>query len=816
MLMVDVILPVPLHLQFTYCVREELYAKAQIGNRVIVQFGKKKIYTGLIYKVYEGESEDTSQIKDVIDVLDDVPIVNGYQLKLWEWIASYYLCSLGDVYRAAIPTSLKLESETYVVLNWRILDQIENAMSTMSTHEFTILDFLIHQRTEKAVKISDLEKVSSIKNILPMVASLQALGFILIEETLEDDYKDKEHDVVVWHRDFNEDDLNQILDSLKRSPKQYKVVVDFIALELSRVVKKDFFDLVDTNANILKELVSKEILKIEKEKIYRQNYDDVALSPLKRLSDEQEIALIEIQNLFKTHNITLLHGVTGSGKTEVYIHLIKEYIQQDKQILYLLPEIALTTQITERLKSVFGNQLAVYHSRFNDKERAETWLKLRNNECKIILGARSSVFLPFSNLGLIVVDEEHETSYKQQDPSPRYNAKNTALVLANIHAAKTLLGSATPSLETYHACGINKYGLVRLVNRYNNNALPQIVIEDTKELRRKKLMKHILSPELIKAIKSTIDNDRQVILFQNRRGFAPYVECATCGWTPRCNKCDVSLTFHKGAKMLVCHYCGSISRLADNCPNCNGVKLEAIGYGTERIEQEVKEIFPEARIARMDLDTTRGKHSYEKIIEDFENNKTNVLIGTQMVSKGLDFGRVDIVGVINANNLLNYPNFRAYEKAFQMLTQVSGRAGRKDSNGKVYIQTSDSENVVFDYLQKDNLQEFYNTQLAERNMFNYPPFCRLIEIVLRSKDEKILDESCKYYTTILRNQFGNRVLGPSRPPVSRVQLLFIRKVLLKIELNANVQKVREALLSTEQNFMQSFKNIIIHYDVDPY
>ena len=814
MLFIDVILPVPLHLQYTYRVKEDLYGKAQIGNRVIVQFGKKRIYTGLIYKVYESETVDASLIKDAIDILDDTPIVNKYQLKLWEWISSYYLCSLGDVYRAAIPTSLKLESETYITLNKQQVEEDEYV--SLSTNEFTIVDFLIRQNSNKSIKISELEKISAVKNILPLITSLQKKAYILIEETLEEDYKDKEQDIIMWYKDFSEVELNLILDNLKRSPKQYQVVIDFIASEKKRVTKKEFTDVTGASLSIIKELVSKNIIRIDKEKIYRQSFDDIQLSPLKKLSEEQEIALVEVQDSFHTHNITLLHGVTGSGKTEIYIHLIKEAIKQDKQTLYLLPEIALTKQITDRLKKVFGNDLAVYHSRFNDKERAETWMKLKNKECKVVLGARSAVFLPFSDLGLIIVDEEHETSYKQQDPSPRYNAKNTALILANIHGAKTLLGSATPSIETYYACSQDKYGLVKLVNRYNNNALPQVVIEDTKELRRKKIMKHILSPDLIKAIKTTIANERQVILFQNRRGFAPYIECATCGWTPRCTKCDVSLTFHKNARMLVCHYCGGITRQPNACPNCEGVKLEAVGYGTERIEQEVKEIIPEARISRMDLDTTRGKHSYEKIIDDFEANKTNVLVGTQMVTKGLDFGKVDIVGVINANNLLNYPNFRAYEKAFQMLTQVSGRAGRQDNNGKVYIQTSDAENVVFDYLQKNDLKNFYESQLAERSMFNYPPYCRLIEIVIRSKDEKLLDESCIYYTSLLKNQFGNRVLGPSRPPVSRVQLLYIRKLLLKIELNANVQKVREVLLSTEQIFLQNFKGILIHYDVDPF
>lgn len=809
MLYVDTIVPVPLDGLFTYSVPSEHASNIHEGSRVIVQFGKKKFYTAIVYRMYEAE-EKLDQIKEITTVLEDYPIINQVQLRFWDWIASYYMSTLGDVFRAAIPSALKIESETFIARNLNYEGE-----EPFSLNEQKIFGCL---SGERVYKLSELEKLTGVNNIILPVKSLADKGAVFLRESLSNDYKPKTETAIRFAKQFSEKGLGDIIDALSRAPKQQQLLLDFIGFNSEHLFKKDLLTQTGATTATLNELIKKNILSTYEIEVDRIDYGESNLEASHQLNQYQEKAYKEIAKSFETHDVTLLHGVTGSGKTEIYIHMIKDAIEKGKQVLYLVPEIALTTQITDRLKHVFGNSLAVFHSRFNENERAETWNKLLlGKECQIVLGARSAIFLPFSKLDLIIVDEEHESSYKQQDPAPRYNARNAAIVLANLHKAKVLLGTATPAIETYHNALTNRYGLVTLTKRHADMALPDIEIVNTKELRRKKQMKSFLSPSLISHIESALAQKNQVILFQNRRGFAPLLECKTCAWTPQCKHCDVSLTYHKGASIMICHYCGSTYRVPDECPNCETPTLDILGYGTERIEEEVSMTFPDARVARMDLDTTRGKKSYEKIIADFETNKSNILVGTQMVSKGLDFEKVNIVGILNADSLLNYPDFRSHERAFQMLTQVSGRAGRKGKQGTVLLQTSQPNHPIIQFVKHHDYKAFYDLQVEERNIFRYPPYYRLIEITLRAKNERTLDAAATHMGNILRETFGDRLLGPTRPPISRVQTLFIRKILLKVENNASIADVRANVIYS-QNYVTSipdFKSVMIHYDVDP-
>lgn len=809
MLYVDTIVPVPLHGLFTYSVPAEMSNCVHEGSRVIVQFGKKKFYTAIVYKLYEADKKE-EEIKEITAILEDYPIVNTIQLKFWNWIASYYMATLGDVFRAALPSALKIESETFITINPDF--EAEEPFTPNEQKIFAVLS------SKKAYKLSELEKLTGISNVVPPIKLLSDKGAVFLKESLEADYKPKTEIAIKFARQFSEKGLADIIDALSRAPKQQQLLLDFIELQKQPLFRKDFLQQTGATTSILNELVKKNILATYEIEVDRIDYGESDFEAAHKLNDYQEQAYKKIYSSFEKQDVTLLHGVTGSGKTEIYIQMIKDAIEDGKQILYLVPEIALTTQITDRLKGVFGNKLAVFHSRFNENERAETWNKLLvGNECQVVLGARSAIFLPFSKLGLIIVDEEHEASYKQQDPAPRYNARNAAIVLANFHKAKVLLGTATPAMETYHNALTDRYGLVNLTKRHADMALPEIEIVNTKELRRKKMMKSFLSPSLTSHIQNALDNKNQVILFQNRRGFAPLLECKTCAWTPQCQHCDVSLTYHKGAKVMACHYCGTTYRVPDECPNCETPSLDILGFGTERIEEEVADTFPEARVARMDLDTTRGKKSYEKIIADFESNKSNILVGTQMVSKGLDFEKVNIVGILNADSLLNYPDFRAHERAFQMLTQVSGRAGRKGKRGTVLLQTSQPTHPIIQFVKHNDYKAFYDLQVEERNIFRYPPFYRLIEITLRAKNERTLDAAANIMGKTLRETFGDRLLGPTRPPISRVQTLYIRKILLKIENNASIADVRTSIIYS-QNYVTNipdFRSVMIHYDVDP-
>lgn len=811
MLFANVILPIPLQGLYTYSIPPELIPVLQLGSRVIVQFGKKKFYTAIVFEIYK--SNEKKEIKEIISTLEDFPIIPAPQLKFWEWLSIYYMCSLGDVYRSALPAVLKLESETHVILNPDFI-----AESPLIGNELKVYHYLL---SNKNSTISSIQKETGISNVLPVVKSLADKQIIFITENIHNTYSPKTISAVRLTKDYSEEELNLILNHLQKAKKQHQLLLAFLGKRTDKkiIFKKELLEGTDISSSVLSELVKKGILEIYEFEVNRFDYGESDINRAKELNSHQQNAYKEIIDSFGQRDITLLHGVTSSGKTEIYIQLIKYIIEQGKQVLYLLPEIALTTQITNRLKAVFGNKLAVYHSKFNDNERAEIWTRLlKDNDIKVVLGARSAIFLPFDKLGLIIVDEEHEGSYKQQDPAPRYNARNAAIVLANIYNAKVLLGTATPSIETYHNAITGKYGFVQLSERFENIQLPEINIVNTKELRRKKQMKSILSPFLIDNIKEALARKEQIILFQNRRGFSSLIECKNCSWTPHCLHCDVSLTYHKHQQVMICHYCGAVYRVPTECPECKTPTLDTLGYGTERIEEEVKQLFPEAAIARMDLDTTRGKKSYENIISQFEENKTNILIGTQMVSKGLDFDNVSIVGILNADNLLNYPDFRAYEKAFQLMTQVSGRAGRKNKQGSVILQTGHPGHPLISYIRNNDYKSFFDSQMEERKIFHYPPFFRLIKIVLRGRDERITEKAAIRFSQSLKETFDYRVLGPSRPPISRIQSLYIQTILIKIENQASIQKVRESIYHYQNISLNDpeFKSILLHYDVDPF
>lgn len=808
---VDVILPLPLRGLFTYSVSSEM-DDVEVGSRVIVQFGKKKIYTAIVSSVYDSD-ENKEGIKEVVALLDKYPIVNELQLRFWDWLSSYYMCSIGEVYKAALPSALKLESETYVLLNTDFV-----AIEPLSSKEQKVFYVL---SSSKAQKISEIEKLSGTTNIYATVKSLVDKGAATLSETIEKKYTPKTISVVELDDAYDESKLNEFIDSLQKAAKQQHLLLSYLHLKehFSDVSKKMLLDVSGVTLGVLNQLVKKGLFKIKECEISRFDYGETNVDAAYKLNEHQQLAYDEIKRSFGEKATTLLYGVTSSGKTEIYIQMIKDVIAKGKQVLYLLPEIALTTQITDRLKAVFGNKLVVYHSKFNENERAEVWTKLlTDSDCQVVLGARSALFLPFANLDLIIVDEEHEASYKQQDPAPRYNARNAAIVLANICGAKTLLGSATPSIETYANAIAGRYGLVRLTKRFDDIALPHIDVVNVKELRRIKKMKAtILSPPLTENMKEVLEKQEQIILFQNRRGFSSMLECKTCSWTPHCSHCDVSLTYHKGQRVLVCHYCGATYPVPTICPECKTETLDTLGYGTERIEEEVQEQFPMASIGRMDLDTTRSKRAYERIISDFEDGNTDVLIGTQMISKGLDFDNVSLVGILNADNLLNYPDFRAHERAFQLMMQVSGRAGRKNKQGHVMLQTSHPSHPIINFVRNNDYESLFRLQMEERRLFKYPPYFRLIAIVIRGRDENVVDSASKIFAQSLRQTFDDRVLGPSKPPVSRIQSLYIRKILLKIENQASVNQVRDSIYYHQQVITNDdrFKSLLIHYDVDP-
>lgn len=815
---VDVILPLPLHGCFTYSLPREMEEEVQIGCRIVVPFGRKKYYTAIVQNVHYSVPTEY-EVKAVTALLDTHPILLPEQFKFWKWLADYYLCTQGDVYKAALPSGLKLESETMVEYNPDFESDVQ-----LPEKEQKVLDLL---SVEPEQCVTKLEKDSGIKNILSVVKSLLDKEAIFVKEELKRTYKPKtEVRVRLTAAASNERRLHFFFDELqRRAPKQLDLLMKYIELSgclgkvRKEVTKKELLQRAFATPSVFNGLVERGVFEVYQHEIGRLNTISTKDTfPLNPLNEYQQRAHDEIVQSLTIKNVCLLHGVTSSGKTEIYIYLIQETIRQGKQVLYLLPEIALTTQITERLQRVFGSRLGIYHSKFPDAERVEIWQKqLSEKGYDIILGVRSSVFLPFRKLGLVIVDEEHENTYKQQDPAPRYHARNAAIILAAMYGAKTLLGTATPSIESWNNAVAGKYGLVELKERYKEIQLPEIIPVDIKELQRKKRMNGPFSPLLLQYIREALEQKEQVILFQNRRGFAPMIECHTCGWVPKCKNCDVSLTFHKGLNQLTCHYCGYTYQLPRICPACEGADLRNRGFGTEKIEDDVKALFPEVAIARMDLDTTRTRAAYERIISDFEQGKTDILIGTQMVSKGLDFDHVSVVGILNADTMLNYPDFRAYERAFQLMAQVAGRAGRKNKRGRVVLQTKSMDHPIIPQVISNDYEGMVGGQLSERQMFHYPPYYRLVYVYLKNRNETLLDLMAQIMASRLRATFGNRVLGPDKPPVARVQTLFIRKIIVKIETNAPMGRVRELLLQVQKDMIAEdrFKSLIVYYDVDP-
>ena len=814
----DVILPLPLSKYYTYRIPEELQSGIRPGCRVIVPFGRKKYYTAIVVHIHPYAPADY-ETKDILTLLDESPILRRPQLKFWEWIAEYYLCSVGDVYKAALPSGLKLESETLISPN---PDYEEDEDNRLKDREAALLDTL--SRHEK-ISVQDLEKESGLRNILPIVRTLLDKEAVFVSEQVKTKYRPKTEVYIKMSFDKERrDELRGIFEQLSSVKKQLKLLMAYIDMsgfmqrgELREVSKKELLKRADVTSVVLNGLLAKGILVSYTKEISRIVSMDSA-EEAHHLNEFQKKALEDIISTFHNKDVTLLHGVTSSGKTEVYIHLIQEVLKQNRQVLYLVPEIALTTQLTGRLQKVFGKSLAIYHSKFSDNERVEVWNSLLLDKgIKIILGVRSSIFLPFKDLGLVIVDEEHENTYKQQDPAPRYHARNAAIVLASMHGAKVLLGTATPSIESYYNALQGKFGLVEMNSRYEGMELPEIRIANTQELRRQRQMPGNFSPLLLKLSSEALKRGEQVILFQNRRGFAPMVECKLCAWVPKCKHCDVSLTYHKRYNQLVCHYCSYTYEIPRQCPACGHTSIEIRGFGTERIEEDAEQCFPEYKIARMDLDTTRTRKAYEQIIEDFQQRKSQILIGTQMVTKGLDFDNVSVVGILSADTMMNFPDFRAHERAFQLMAQVAGRAGRKNHKGTVVLQTAHPEYPLIHQIIHHDYQGMYRTQIAEREQFSYPPFFRLIYIYLKHRDEQLLNSLSRTYAACLKQVFGKRILGPDNPPVARIQTLYIRKIILKIENRASMPKVKDLLHQVQDEMLKDdrFKSVILYYDVDP-
>ncbi|WP_165733336.1 primosomal protein N' [Polaribacter sp. 20A6] len=810
---IDVILPIPIQKTFTYSVTEEEANFLKKGMRVAVSFGKSKMYSALVLNIHQTKPV-LYEAKDIHQILDEVPLVNELQLKHWQWISNYYMCSLGDVYRAALPSAFLLESETIINKNEDFSDD-----AILADDEFLIFEALQHQ---SQLTIHQVIAILGKQKVMPIINSLIKKEAIIIKEEIYEQYKPKLVKYVRLHSDYSSDDsLGKLLEELSRAKKQREAVLGFFQLSTSKkpIKAKDLEEKASVSASILKSLVDKNIFEFYHIQTDRIEFNGDT-NDLKVLNEFQEKALTEIKETFKEKDVTLLHGITSSGKTEVYTKLIQEVLDQGKQVVFLLPEIALTTQIITRLQFYFGEQISVFHSKYSMNERVEVWNNVLENKPKarIILGARSSIFLPFSNLGLIVVDEEHETSYKQFEPSPRYNARDCAIVLAKLHNAKILLGSATPSLETYFNAQQNKYGFVALNRRHGNVQLPKIELIDVKEKQRKKEMKGHFSDRLLKLIQEALDLKEQVILFQNRRGFSPVVECNTCGVSPECPNCDVSLTYHKFRNELRCHYCNYQRSMPNSCGACGSNTLDNKGFGTEQIELELTTLFPDFKIGRMDLDTTRGKYGYQKIIGAFEAKEIDVLVGTQMLSKGLDFENVTLVGIINADSMLNFPDFRAHERAYDMMVQVSGRAGRSKKQGNVAIQTYNPHHQILQQVSTTNYAEMYKEQLQERWQYKYPPYYRLIKITLKHKDYNKVDSGVNWLFKALYSSFGENVLGPTAPAVSRVRNQYIKNIVIKIPPKQNLAQTKKQLQKIKDTFeaVKDFRPIRFITDVDAY
>jgi len=813
---INVILPIPLEKSFTYAITKAEADFLKPGMRVSVPFGKTKIYTAIVFDIHT-TAPLIYEAKQIHQILDETPIVTEKQLRHWQWISSYYMCTLGDVMRAALPNAFILESETIISKNEALVINDTD----LKDDEFIVYEALHHQ---SSLKIQDLMAILDKKNVLPVIKRLLEKNAILVQEEIYEKYKPKLVRFVKLSATFSsEKALQDLMENLSRAPKQRDVVMTLfsISAQTKKPVKvSDLSSESGASSSIIKSLIDKGILEEYHIQTDRVQYDGDDNEDSKHLNTHQEKALADVIESFDQHNITLLHGVTSSGKTEIYVKLIEEQLQLNKQVLYLLPEIALTTQLVERLQIYFGEKVAVFHSKYSSHERVEVWNNVLNNlpNAQVILGARSSVLLPFQNLGLIIVDEEHESSYKQFDPAPRYHARDTAIVLASIFKSKTLLGSATPSLESYYNAKQGKYGMVELNYRYNDVLMPDIELVDIKDKQKRKRMQGHFSDRLVAEMTETLKDGFQIILFQNRRGFSPIVECNTCGHAPQCPNCDVSLTFHQYRNQLRCHYCGYNSVMPKTCDACGSVELDSKGFGTEQVEQEAKLLFPDHNVARMDLDTTRGKYGYEKIITALEQGEIDILVGTQMLTKGLDFRNVKLVGIMNADNMLNFPDFRAHERSYQLMAQVSGRAGRTQERGKVLIQTYNPYHNILQQVSTNSYFQMFEEQLGERHSYKYPPIFRMIKITLKHKDYNKVNVGADWYAKSLRTVFDTNVLGPEFPAVARIRNQYLKHILVKIPQKQSLAKTKEAIMKINTSFLsvKDFRPIRVILNVDNY
>lgn len=816
MYFLDVILPIPLQKAFTYHITEAEYEFIQPGMRVAVPFGKSKIYSALAYTIHN-KPPTAYDAKTIHQILDEQPVVTVLQLQHWEWIAQYYMCSIGEVMRAAMPNAFLLESETVISKN----ENLKIDDSELKDDEFLIFEALQYQ---SSLKIQDVVAILDKKRVLPVINRLVEKGVLHLQEELYEKYQPKLVRYVKLHANYkSQEKLQELQELLGRAPKQRQVILTLFTLEASdnKPIKvSELIERSNTSSAIVKALIDKGVLDEYQIQTDRVQFEGEGDSDSKVLTEAQEYAYNEIEAAFKTTSVALLHGVTSSGKTEIYVQLIQKQLNLNKQVLYLLPEIALTTQLVQRLQDYFGEKVAVFHSRYSGNERIEVWNNLLNNleNAQIVIGARSSLLLPFENLGLIIVDEEHEQSYKQFDPAPRYHARDAAIVLANLHKAKILLGSATPSLESYFNARQGKYGLIELNTRYNNVLMPEIELVDLADKYKRKRMKGHFSDRMIEEMTEALEQGFQIILFQNRRGFSPIVECTTCGNSPQCPNCDVSLTYHQYKDQLRCHYCGYNSAMLESCQACGNQTLDTKGFGTEQIEEEVKVLFPEHKVARMDLDTTRGKYGFEKIISSFEQREVDILVGTQMVTKGLDFRHVKLVGIMNADNLLNFPDFRAHERSYQLMAQVSGRAGRTDLRGKVLIQTYNPHHNILQQVSTNSYKDMYAEQMNDRYNYKYPPIYRLIKITFKHKDYNRVNLAANWYAKSLKNVFKSNVLGPEFPPISRIRNLYHKNILVKVPQNQSLVKTKAAILKIDNSFntVKDFRPVRVVLNVDNY
>lgn len=817
----SIILPIPVPGTFSYRVPFELNDVVKVGQRAVVQFGKSKIMSGLISDISE-QVPDCENVKYITDVIDEFPVVNQVQFKFWNWICDYYLCHIGEVMQAALPSAMKLSSESKIMIS----EDFELDAQALSDFEYLIVEAL---QIQPKLTISEVSKIIGYKKVMPLIKTMIDKKIIVMEEELDQKFKAKYERFVGLTAEYRADEkLHELMDDLtKRAYKQLEVVMSFFVIGGNAdndVLASELLKKANANTSVLKALAEKGVFNVYEKKVSRlKNFKALTDVSSIELTEKQQIAFEEIHQGFEKKIPVLLHGVTSSGKTEIYIKLIQEAIDNGRQVLYLLPEIALTEQIINRLKKYFGDKVGVYHSRYSDMERVEIWNqvldfeKTKSSKYQVIIGSRSSILLPFSDLGLIIVDEEHDASFKQIDPAPRYNARDLAIILAKMHGADVILGSATPSFESYFNARTGRFRLVTLSERYGGVEMPEIVVDDMRVERRRKLLQANFGSVLVDAMKNTLEDKNQIILFQNRRGFSLRLECGVCNWVPQCINCDVSMTYHKAQNVLKCHYCGYTMSVPAECPSCRSTDVKMKGFGTERVEEDLNILIPEARCARLDLDTTRSKNSYQFILEQFKNQETDILVGTQMVTKGLDFDRVKTVGILDADSMLSFPDFRAFERSFQLMEQVSGRAGRKGGKGKVIIQTFQPTHPVILNVIRHDYVKFYEEQMPIRRQFCYPPYFRLILIKLKYVDYEKLNKAADVFVKQLRPIFRQNLLGPEYPVVSRIKNQYIKQVLIKIDRSSNTLKVKEIIKEQIEVFkhIPEFKPVTVSVDVDP-